>query len=47
MFSRRGIQGLRVVPGGRHVGARDTDLRRRRHLRHGRSIHAARVAVYP
>lgn len=42
----RGVQGLRVVPGGGHVGAGDADLRRRGHLRHGRAVHAAGVAVH-
>lgn len=44
--SGRGVQGLRAVLGGGHVGAREPDMWRRRHLRHGRTVHAARLAVH-
>lgn len=42
----RGVQGLRVVRGGRHAGARDAGVGSGGHLRHGRSFPAASLAVH-
>lgn len=42
----RGVQGLRPVSRGRHAGARDPSGRRHGHLRHGRPIIAANLAVH-
>lgn len=47
MHARRGVQRLCAVPRSGHVGAGDSDLRSRGHLRHGRPLHAAGVAVHP
>lgn len=46
MQSGRSVQGLRLVPRSSYVRARNPDLWRRSHLRHGRPIHAARTAVH-
>lgn len=46
MFTRRSFQRMRVVPGGRHVGAGNADLRCGRHIRYGRLINATSMAIH-
>lgn len=46
VLAGRGVQGVRAVPGGGHAGAGVADLRRGRHLRHGRPLYAAGHAVH-
>jgi len=45
--ARRGVQRLRPLPGGRHVGTGNPSLRGRRHLRHGRAVIGADHQVHP
>lgn len=42
---RRGVQGVRHLPGGSHVGAQHADRWRYRDLRHGRAESSADVAI--